>query len=137
MASETKQIPFAKSIQAGLIGGGIAAVINLIIYFIGQAINGGSLMMQQGGQGMPLPIVMVILFSLVPGLIAGLLYALLGRFTANPKPIFLGVAAVVFIAFIFGPINAAVGAVTIWTLEIMHVVAALAIILSLFRGAAD
>jgi hypothetical protein len=66
-------------VKAGLIGGAIALVINLILYFLGNAINGEPLSIQQPGTTsvQALPIFGVITFSLLPGLIAGGLYGML------------------------------------------------------------
>jgi hypothetical protein len=136
MTTQTRSIPFGKFVQAGLIGGATAVVINLILLFVGQTINGGSLMISPPGATAPqaLPFTLVILLSLVPGLVAGLLYAVFKRFMANPRPVFLIVAAVVFVLFLFGPLSSAQSNVAKWILEMMHVGAAIPIVAFILRA---
>jgi hypothetical protein len=124
--AQKQTVGISKFVQAGLIGGAIAAVINLILLFIGQALNGGPMTVTPPGQAgqMPLPFFMVIIMSVLPGIIAGVLYGVLARFTARPKPIFFVIAALVFILFFIQALLAGQGATTIIVLEIMHVVVA-------------
>ena len=76
-------------------------------------------------QGQPFSVVPVIIFSFFPVVVAGLVFLLLLRFTAQPKRIFYIVAAVIFALMIFTPFTLA-GAPrqTIVMLELMHVVVA-------------
>jgi Family of unknown function (DUF6069) len=124
--AQKQTVGIGKFVQAGLIGGLVAAVINLILLFIGQGVNGGPLLVtppgQSGVQGVPW--FMAIVMSILPGVIAGVLYGILSRFTARPTPIFLVIAAVVFIFMFFNPISSAQGTTAILFLEIMHVVVA-------------
>lgn len=115
-----------KFVQAGLIGGAIATVINLILFFIGQGVNGGPLLVTLPGQSSAqgVPWFMVIVMSVLSGVVAGSLYGILNRFTAKPTPVFLVIAAVVFIFMFFNPISTAQGTTTILFLEVMHVVVA-------------
>ena len=133
--TQTTTVTFGNALVAGLIGGVIAAIVNVILYFVFQAINGGPLLVTRPGMAGPdaLPLVAVLLLSLVPGLVAGIIYWVLARFTARPDRWFLIVAALVFIAFFFGPLGAASGIVTILALELMHVGAAVPIVMSLLR----
>jgi hypothetical protein len=119
-------VGISKFVQAGLVGGAIAAVLNLILLFIGQAVNGGPLLVMPPGQSIVqgVPWFLVILTSILPGVIAGVLYGLLNRFTARPTPIFLVVAAIIFVLMFFSPLSAAQSTTTILILEIMHVVVA-------------
>ncbi len=115
-----------KFIQAGLIGGVLATIINLVLYFLGNAINGGPMLVKPPGQAgtIPLPFFMVIVMSVVPGVLAGVLYGILNRFTARPNAIFLAIAAIIFILMFMNPLIAAQGVTTIVVLEVMHVVVA-------------
>jgi len=133
MTSSKPQLSLSKALIAGLIGGLIAAVINVILYFVFQAINGGPLLVALPGTTAPepFPIFPVLTFSVVPGLVAGALFWALSRYTGNATRWFLIVSAVVFIAFLFGPLGAASGVVAILALELMHVGAAVPIIWSL------
>jgi H+/Cl- antiporter ClcA len=111
-------------------GGVIAAVINALIYFAAQGINGGPLLVQtpQAPTPQPLPLPAVLLFSVAPGLAAGVVYWALARFTRTPVRWFLILAGLVFVLFIFGPLDAASGTVAVWALELMHVGAAVPIV---------
>jgi hypothetical protein len=124
--AQKQTVGIGKFVQAGLIGGAIAAVINIILFFIGQAVNGGPLIVTPPGQSgvQAIPWFMVILMSILPGVIAGALYGILNRFTARPTPIFLVIAAVVFVFMFFNPISSAQGTTAILFLEVMHVVVA-------------
>ena len=125
-----RTVSFGSALVAGLIGGVIAAVVNAIIFLIAQSLNGGPLLVVTPQSPTPdaLDFIAVVLLSLLPGLIAGALYWALARFTSHPTRWLLVISAVVFVAFFFGPITSATGAVTIWALELMHVVAAAAIL---------
>ena len=123
-------VSFGAALRAGLTAGVIAAVINAVVFFVAQAMLGGPLAVDTpvtDGIGL----IPVLLFSIVPPLVAGALYWLLDRFLANPNPAFLGIAAVVFIAFIFPPISSSLSPITGWTLEIMHGVVAVPTVLAL------
>lgn len=115
-----------KFVQAGLTGGILAAVVNILLYTLGQTLNGSPMMVIPPGQSaeMPLPFFMVTIVSVVPGIIAGLLYGVLARFTARATPIFLVISAIVFVVMFFNPLNAAQGTTTLIVLEVMHVVVA-------------
>jgi Family of unknown function (DUF6069) len=136
MTTQTRTISVSKFIQAGLIGGAIAAILNLILYFIGQALNGGALLVAPRGAGIaqPIPWFMVIVLSIVPGVVAGLLYGVLGRFMDKPTPVFLIIAAIVFIVYFFFPIMIVQGTLTIFVLELMHVVVAALVIWFILRA---
>lgn len=131
----SRSVSLRDALVAGLIGSAVASVVNVVLFYLGQAINGGPLMMTTPGSTGPegLELVMVLMLSLGPGLVAGVAYWILGRFTAQPNRWFLGLAAIVFAAFFFGPFNVATGAVTIAILELMHVGAAAPILWSLLR----
>lgn len=135
MTNTTNTVGFGKALTAGLIGGVAAAIINAILYFVFQAINGGPLLVTRPGTAGPeaLPLFAVLLLSLGPGLVAGILYWALSRFTTNPNRWFLIISALVFVGFFFGPLGAASGAVAVWALELMHVGAAVPIIWALLR----
>ncbi|MGL4608369.1 MAG: DUF6069 family protein [Trueperaceae bacterium] len=125
-----------KFLQAGLIGGVVGTVVNLIFYFVGNAVNGAPLSIDAPGpQGVrDLPIFPIVLFSLIPGIGAGLMYGIIRRFTANARMILLVLSAIIIVATFFGPLRAAQTTVTMWILQIMHFGAALPILAMLFRA---
>ena len=129
--------PLGRVLMAGLTGGVIAAVINVVIYFAAQGINGGPLLVQtpQAPTPQPLPLPAVLLLSVAPGLAAGVVYWVLARFTRTPARWFLVIAALVFVLFFFGPLGSASGLVAVWALELMHVGAAVPIVWAVLKWA--
>ena len=123
---------FWKLLVAGLIGSVIATVVNLIIYFALQSVNGGPLIVQAA----PLTLVSVLVSNLLPGPVAGILYWVLGRFTPTPTRWFLIVSVVVFGLAMVAPLlfMATSGTLAVWTLELMHVGAAIPIVGTIFKG---
>jgi len=107
----------------------IAAVLaNLIVYFIGSLVVGydPQFVVLADASG-------TILFTVVPAIIAVLLYAALMRFTRDPARIFTNIAAVVLILSLIPDliyIPSVPGATTGQTaiLMVMHVVAAVVIV---------
>jgi hypothetical protein len=128
-------IGLGRALGAGLLGGAIAGVVNTVLLYVGQAVNGGPLMMTTPGSAGPegLDLFMVLFLSFGPGLAAGIAFWALARNTARPTRWLLVLAAVVFAAFFFGPFNAASGVVAIVILELMHIGAAAPILWSVLR----
>lgn len=120
----TQKVSLGRILQAGLMAGVVAAVVNVVIFLIGSAMGFfPSSVITPAGQ--PLSLAPVIMMSLIPSIVAGGVYALIARFARNPSQIFLWVAAAVFVLMFFGPFSIK-GATTgmIVSLEIMHVVVA-------------
>lgn len=113
----------------------LAAVVNTVLLYLGQALNGGPLMMTIPGSPAPerLDLFMVLALSVGPGLVAGVAYWALARVTARPTRWFLVLVAVVLAGFFFGPFSAASSALVILILELMHVGAAAPILWSVLR----
>jgi hypothetical protein len=122
---------------AALVGGVAAAVANLIVFFIAQAL-GVSMTGPFGGPTAPptdLPAVAVIVSSFVPAFIgAGLLW-LLNRFTPRPITIFVAISAIVAVLSIGSPATLPVSTGLIIALSLMHFVAAAAIVWALVTRA--
>ena len=110
----------------------LAAVIaNLVVYLIGSVIVGydPQFVVLANASG-------TILFTVVPAIVAVLLYAALMRFTANPARIFTNIAVVVLIVSLIPDLTyiptvpgATAGQTAI--LMLMHVVAAVVIVSAL------
>ena len=132
-ASAQPTVPLRGALTAGLTGGLVAAVVNAVIFFAAQGLNGGPLVVEAGASPQPLSLVAVLLFSVLPGLVAGLIYWILARFTRRPARWFLVLSALVLVGFFFGPLGAASGAVAVWALELMHVGTAAPILWALLR----
>ena len=136
MAAMAMATPAATTSRGGwgrvaLVGLGtvIATVLaNLIVYYIGAAIVGYNpdfvVLATNGG---------TIFFTVIPAIVAVLLYAALLRFTSRPARIFTIIAAVVFVVALipdFTYIPTVVGASNGQTaiLVVMHIVAAVVIV---------
>jgi hypothetical protein len=130
MTERTLNPLWQAAVQAAL----IANVVNASIYLVGRAtgaIVGGIPVMGDATLGFP----NVIGFSVLPPLVAALLLQLLIRRTKRPWPIFVAIAAVVFVAMIPGPFMlAGAPASMVWLLQFMHVVVAAPVLL-LYRRA--
>ena len=122
---QASQKPSAGHIfQAGLIAGVASALVNATLYLITSALGffPGNVLTPAG---QPCSLAPVIIVSLVSSLGAAAVYALLVRYTANPKRIFMWVAAVVFVLMFFNPfmLQGAPPSMIV-SLEIMHGVVA-------------
>jgi len=124
-------------LRAGMLGGLVAAIGNLIIFLIGQAFLGDSFVVPTFPDGAPGAVspVNVALYSLVPGVVAGLLLALLNRSASEPVQIMLGIS-ISFLLFSFtAPLGLpSIPDMTRVVLAVMHVVAAVAILGILLRS---
>ena len=131
--AQNTQVSIRKIPVAALTGGAIAAVANLVLFFVLQAL-GVTFEIPLQGPGSPagpLPAPAVAIASLVPALFAGGLLALLARFTKNPVRTFWIIAAV-FLVLSFMPVFSLPVAVGIQaSLAVMHVVAGAAIVWAL------
>lgn len=94
-SNQTQQVAFGKIPQAVLVAGVGGAVINAILWFIGNAVG-----------GMKIPLVPVIAFSVIGVVIGGVLYWLLGKFTKRPITLFTIIAIVFLVAYGIMPIMA-------------------------------
>ena len=121
--------------RAGVITALIAAIVNVVIYFIGNSLV-QPLQVVMGGATAPvqLPLFAVVIFSVVPLLGAMVLLWLLGRFTARPFTIFTLIAVIfLLISFIPDLTMAGVSDLNKAILVLMHTVAGLTSILGLRR----
>lgn len=104
----------------------IGIVGNLILYFIGRAITGGLLIAFPNADATPMPLLLVLAATAVPGIAAVLIYALLGR-TGRPITLFRIIALVVLLVSM-APLFQLPAAVTVANrivLALMHVWTAL------------
>ena len=137
--SSERVAPIKQLAWVGPLGGVIAAVANLLVYFIAQPLAGGELHHQMG-PGNPievLPLAAVIVASFVPSIFATLLYAGLGRFTRRPVTIFTIIAVAFGLLSLGSPLSLAVETASKLALSLMHIVAAAAItgtLVTLGRG---
>ena len=114
---------FRKFIIAALLAGIVAAIINSILFFVFHAtgVITDSVMIQNN---QPLTIIPVIIFSLVPSLLAGVVFYLLCRYTKRGYSIFVIIALILLIVSFANPfiaiqdIPVGMGVV----LNIMHII---------------
>jgi hypothetical protein len=125
-----------RTILAGLIGGALAAAVNTALLLAGNAL-GVACMAPLGPPGSPLQAIQpfnVIMLCLVPGLIAGLLLAGLGRLTRSPRPSFLAIAGAFLLLSLIPdwalPMDSLATRIL---LSLMHLVAAALIVGALLR----
>ncbi len=123
-------------LQNALIAGGIAALINVIIYLIAKntgVLNNNVLL----PPGKPLSLIPVIVSSLIPAVMAAFVLFALSKFTVNPIQIFLivsllllAISIIIPLATLKIPFNAKL------ILCLMHLVAGLIIIFMLKKSVA-
>lgn len=133
--ANTRQPALRPFLIAGLLGGGVAVALNLVLYYVGAALAGGELLAVLPGatEAAPMPLMAVALFSLVPGVVAGAAFWGLHRITKRPTAWLLAIAALAFLAFFPGPFNVATGT-TVVILELMHVTTAAPILWFVLRA---
>jgi hypothetical protein len=115
-------------LRGGLTGAAIAAAANAIIYFVAKAAGALPETVLIPNSGKPIMLVPVIIASIVPAVIATLIFWALVRFTKSPKKIFIAIAVLVFVATAGGPFSIPdVPMNMVIALDIMHLVAAVGI----------
>ena len=130
IVSRSTRSDVAHYLGMGLRAAALASVVNVAIYALGKALFNLPFMvpMQTSAEPNPLPLVMVILMSAVPGVLAaGVLYGL-NRFFRSGLRIFQAVAAVVALLSLGGPLSLPIDAGTIAALASMHLAAAVSIV---------
>jgi hypothetical protein len=111
------------------LAGLVAGLANVLLYLLARA-AGVEFLMPLGGPGsalQPLPIFMPFVSSFVPALVAGALYAALGRFVRRPTRAFVLIAAIFLILSFGGPLSLPVTTAVKLALSAMHVVAGVVI----------
>lgn len=127
-------------LQTGLIAGVIAAIANLIVYFVGRSMGVPfDIIMQPGTPITPLPIPAIILFSGVPALIAAVVAWGLNRYVARGNMIFVGIAVVILLVSLLPDIlmPEPVTMSTRFGLIVMHLIAGSVITFLLSRQTAS
>lgn len=121
-------------VRAGAIGIVIAAVLNLILYFISTAMGALPIM---SSMGQPITLAPVLTFTIGSGIAATILYLILTRFLdqGRANTVFVIIASLVLIGMAFGPITSVVEptVITVLMLEIMHLAAGLPLMYTLTK----
>jgi len=107
-----------------------AAVVNLTVYLVAKA-AGVEILVPMGGSPVPLEAAPVVVFTVVPLLLAAVLLLVLRRVGVASPAAFAGVAAVVLLLSLSAPLTADLAASNKLVLASMHAVAGLAALLGL------
>jgi hypothetical protein len=131
-SSSVKPVSVGAIAKAAVIGIGISVVGNVILYLTASALGAMPESVVLPNAGEPITLVPVVLSSIVPLIIASLLYWLLVRFTKKPDLIFCIISGVILVLWAFTPFSIPNAPFNmILTLELMHVVAGGAIVFAL------
>lgn len=121
-------------VRAGAIGIVIAAVLNVILYFISTSIGALPVM---ASMGQPITLMPVLTFTVGGGIAATILYLILTRFLDHGRAntVFVTIASLVLIGMAFGPITSIVEptVISVLMLEIMHLAAGLPLMYTLTK----
>jgi hypothetical protein len=125
--------------KAALIGAGIAAVGNLILLLLAGLLS-IPLDVMAGPPGpntpvMPIGAIQVIIFSVLPAFVGGLIYWVLNRVSARASTIFIVIAVVVLLLSLLPIFGQPLTAGGVIVLILMHIVAAVAITWALVKRA--
>ena len=127
MSSKTNSTP-TSSIGAillnALIAGVIAAVINVIIFFIGRAVVGGiDVDMNGTGTFAPMPFFLPVVASLLPTLVAGVGLWIARRFIPKGNQVFVVGTAILVLLSLAGPFSGQIATTSAAiVLAVMHLV---------------
>ena len=106
-----------------------AAAANALVYLVATAVEAIPSGFVIPGPGTPLTLGMVVGSTVVPALVAGVVFALLGRFTRRPVRNFVVLAAVLLVLSFITPLTIPGAPLSmILAMELMHVVAAVVIV---------
>ncbi len=130
--------PIARIWFSGILAALVSAVVNVILFFVGSAVGAfpsDVLIPGMGGTAAPMTVMPVAIMSVLPILVATLVYTVLSRFADSPNRWFNILAAVVFVVMLATPFTIP-GApmLMIIFLEVMHAVAAIAAVYFLNRA---
>lgn len=105
-----------------------AVVVNVIILTIGRLINGEFPVGTAGNDNQTIGFAPVIVVTVVVGLVAWGLLVLLTRMTSRPRAIWTGIAIVIFVLSLFGPLGSDTNTSSKVVLLCLHVGAAATIV---------
>ncbi len=125
----TGRIVLGRLWWASLLAGLGAAVANAVVYFITSAAGAIPNSVLIPGMNQPVTVILVILNSFFPAILAAVLLALLNRFTRRPVRLFRIIAAVLLVISFVNPFTIPGAPLAmILALDVMHIVAAAIIV---------
>ena len=107
-----------------------ASVINVAVYLIATA-AGVEILVPQGASPTPLSVVPVVLFTIVPLVLAAVLLLVLRRLGVSSPRAFAGLVLVVTVLSLLAPLTAGLTASNTLVLATMHIVAGLGALVGL------
>lgn len=133
VAQPTQQkVSLGQTVRSGLVGGAVAAVVSLGLYFLGNAVTGPiTVSTAPGTPAAPLPWFLVLIMTLLAGVVGALLLVALRRYTANGDRIFQIVAVGFLLLSLLGPLTMAGSRASTLVLSALHIVTASAVIWAL------
>jgi len=105
----------------GVVGAVAAAVV---AWFVLTVVVNVDLVVKQGSTTQKVGLVSVIVVSLLAGLVAWLVLALIERFTRHAHNIWLAVSAVAFLLSLLGPLGSGQGTAAKLSLAVLHLAVA-------------
>ena len=122
--NSTQTTAFGSILLNALIAGVIAAVINVIIFFIGGAMVGGIEVDMNGtGTFAPMPFFLPIILSLLPTLVAGVGLWIARRFIPRGNQVFVIGTAILVLLSLGGPFSGQIATTSASiVLAVMHLV---------------
>lgn len=121
----TEKTSFSMIMLSSLIAGGISIVLNGIVYYAGKSAGAfpETVLLQEGGT--PLTIIPVLISSMAPSIVAGLVMGLINRFSKKPMMVFTIITAILLpLSFINPFMIPQVPLAMAILLNVMHVVVA-------------
>lgn len=131
----TKKLSFKQILMAGLLAAAVSAIINALLFFIFHAVGliTDDIFVQPN---QPMTVVSVIMASIVPALIASLVFFLFEKFTHNGFRIFSIVTIILMLLSLAGPFTGIPNATTSYalSLSVMHFVVPLTLLYFINRS---
>ena len=122
-------IAWSRLLWVALITALAAAAANGLVYLVATAVGAIPSDFVISGPGTPLTLGMVVGTTVVPAILAAVVFALLGRFTKRPVRNFVVVSAVLLVLSFVTPLTIPGAPLSmVLALELMHIVAAVAIV---------
>ena len=129
------KVNLKQSLLAGLLAGITAAVINAVLFFIFHSAGVISdTIYPQPHQ--PMTVAPVIMASIIPAIIASLVFFLLEKFTRNGFTIFAIVSLILMLLSLYSPFGVIPGVTTGYALVlcVMHIVVPLSLLYFIYRA---
>jgi hypothetical protein len=131
----TSKLSFKQSLIAGLLAGIAAAVINTILFLVFHAtgVISDNIYVKPG---QPMTIVPVVMASIIPSLVAGMIFFVFEKFTNDRFKIFAIVATVLMALSLFSPFTVIPGVTIAYALAlcIMHIVVTACVLYFIYRA---